>query len=295
MKVRIGVGVGGASSSPDDLGATCTAMEQLGFDSVWLADVLSVPVDDPMVGLAYVAGRLTRLKLGTTLVGPGRNIVRLARQVVTLDRLSGGRLLLTVVPGLRRRRELAALGVTAAEREPALDELLPVLRRLLAGETVDHESPTLSLSGVRVDPMPMQHPFDIWTGGVAPAALERAAALADGWLPSLCPPEEAGRGRRHIEGRAQELGRRIDPEHFGVSIAYLADGAPEELRARAAARRPGVEPAAVVPVGRAELRALLERYVDAGISKFVVRPVPEPDDWRQELEALSAAVLDLQR
>ena len=281
MKVRIGVGVGGASSSPDDLGGACAAMEDLGFDSVWLADVLSVPLDDPMVGLAFVAGRLKRLKLGTTLVLPGRNVTRLARQVVTLDRLSGGRLLLTVVPGLRRRRELDAMGVEAERREPALDEQLPLLRRLL---TV--EEPGRS---------PLQDPFDIWAGGVAPAALERAAALADGWLPSLCAPDEAGRGRRTIEGRAEELGRRIDPEHFGVSIGYLADGAPEELRTRVAARRPGVDPRSVVPVGRSELRALLERYVDAGISKFVVRPVPEPSNWRHELEQLASTVLDLQR
>lgn len=254
-------------------------MEEVGFDSLWLPDVLSLPVDDPLVGLAYAAGSVSKLKLGTTLVLPGRNVVRLARQLSTLDRVSDGRLLVTVVAGLRRQKELAAMGVSAGEREGQLDDMLPLLRRLL---TEDDE------------PKPIQDPFDIWVGGIAPSALERAAAMSDGWLPSLCTPDEAGRGRAQIEQRAGELGRRIDPEHFGVSIGYLPEAAPSSLVERVAARRPGVDPDQIVPLGLASLRHLIQRFIEAGMSKFVVRPVVPDKPWDEELDLLAAAVLDLQ-
>jgi alkanesulfonate monooxygenase SsuD/methylene tetrahydromethanopterin reductase-like flavin-dependent oxidoreductase (luciferase family) len=100
MKVRIGIGTGAASASPVELGAVVDAIEDLGFDSLWLSEVLTAPSVDPMVGLAWAAARRPTLKLGTTMLLPGRNVVRLAKQLAALDVLSGGRLLVTFVPGL---------------------------------------------------------------------------------------------------------------------------------------------------------------------------------------------------
>jgi len=297
VKVRIGIGTQQASVSGDELAACAADMEELGFDSMWLPDVQSVAVDDPMVGLAYVAGRLQRLKLGTTLVLPGQSPVRLARQIATLDRLSSGRLLVTVVPGLRRRRELEAMGVDAGKREAEMDEMLPLLRRLWTEDEVDHDGPRWTLRGARVEPKPLQSPLDVWVGGTAPAALRRAGELSDGWLPSLVTPGEAGAGRAAIEEHAAAAGRRVDPEHFGATVVYLRGPAPPGLAERIAARRRASDPAPVtdlVPEGLAALRALLERFVDAGISKFVVRPLVPGGSMRAELEALAGAVGDLQ-
>ncbi len=72
MKIRIGVGAGGASSTPDALAELVTGLDQLGFDSLWLSEVLTGPVLDPVVGLAWAAASNPRVKLGTTMLLPGR-------------------------------------------------------------------------------------------------------------------------------------------------------------------------------------------------------------------------------
>src|SRR5579863_10594693 len=140
-------------------------LETLGFDSMWWSDVLTTPGDDPLAAMAYAAGCGTRLKVGTTMVLPGRNPVRLAKQLATLDRLSGGRLLVTFVLGLRRAAELDAMGVGARDRGRQLDELLPLLRRLWTEDDVDHDGESWKLRGVTVEPKPEQQPFDVWLGG----------------------------------------------------------------------------------------------------------------------------------
>ncbi|HLM96203.1 MAG TPA: LLM class flavin-dependent oxidoreductase [Acidimicrobiales bacterium] len=302
MKVRIGIGTGTSVMSGDELGDIVEDLESIGFDSLWWSDVLTVPGDDPLTAMAFAAGRAPRLKIGTTMVLPGRNPVRLAKQLATLDRLSGGRLLVTFVLGLRLAAELDAMGVRAGDRGRQLDEALPLLRRLWTENDVDHEGEAWKLHGVTVEPKPLQHPFDVWLGGSAPGALGRVGALGDGWLPALCTPEEAAAGRRVIEDVAAQAGRRIDPEHFGVSIGYTRGDAPEQLLRRVAARRrPGAGSAPdttevrdLVPDGVNGLRRLIGRFVDVGFSKFVIRPVTPPTSFRQELKELADGVLDLQ-
>ncbi len=142
MKVRIGVGTGTAAMGGDELSGVLEDLEELGFDSLWWSDVLTVPGDDPLAALAFAAGRVRRLKIGTTMVLPGRNPVRLAKQIATLDRLSGGRLLVTFVLGLRLAAELDAMGCRAGDRGPQVDELLPLLRRLWEEDDVDHVGAT---------------------------------------------------------------------------------------------------------------------------------------------------------
>jgi hypothetical protein len=120
------------------------------------------------------------------------------------------------------------------------------------------------------------------------------ARLGDGWLPSLCTPQEAADGRATIERLASEVGRRIDPEHFGVSLAYARERIPERQLMAIARRRPGLDPANVVPVGYAALRATVERFIEVGFSKFVIRPAEAPTDWSAELDELAEQVLTLQ-
>ena len=145
---------------------------------------------------------------------------------------------------------------------------------------------------MKINPVPVQQPLEMWLGGNVPSALERCGRLSDGWLPSLCTPEEAAAGRVVIEEAAAKAGRTISPEHFGMSIGY-ASAALDPATARAmAARRPrSVE---LTPVGYPALRALLERFIAVGFSKFVLRPIAPPASWRAELETLAAAVGDLQ-
>jgi len=292
MKIRIGVGAAGAASKPEAVAELVTAIDELGFDSLWLSEVLTGPVIDPVVGLAWAAASNPRVKLGTTMLLPGRNVLRLAKQLASLDVLCRGRLLVTLVPGLTYPPELQAIGIEPKRRGAFIDEALPLLRRLWAGETVSHEGPAGSLHGVKLSPLPVQQPLEVWLGGTVPAALQRCGRLSDGWLPSLCTPEEAAAGRAVIDEAAAKAGRSISPEHFGMSIGYAsAPIDPATARVMAARRPRALE---LTPVGLPALRQLIERFIGVGFSKFVVRPVVPPASWRAELEALSAAVGDLQ-
>ena len=292
MKVRIGVGAGGASASPEALGDLVRAVDELGFDSLWLSEVLTGPVLDPLVGLTWAAASNPRVKIGTTMLLPGRNTLRLAKQLASLDVLSRGRLLVTLVPGLTYAPERDAIGVEPKQRGAAIDEALPLLRRLWAGETVSHDGPAGHLRDVKLWPLPVQQPLEVWLGGTVPAALERCGRLSDGWLPSLCTPEEAAAGRAVIDEAAARAGRSISPEHFGMSIGYASQPIDPATARTMAARRPrSVE---LTPVGLPAVRALIERFVGVGFSKFVLRPIAPPASWRAELEALAAAVGDLQ-
>jgi alkanesulfonate monooxygenase SsuD/methylene tetrahydromethanopterin reductase-like flavin-dependent oxidoreductase (luciferase family) len=173
-----------------------------------------------------------------------------------------------------------------------IDEAMPLLRRLWAGETVSHEGAVGSFKDVKLSPLPVQQPLEMWLGGTAAAALERCGRLSDGWLPSLCTPEEAAAGRTVIDEAAAKAGRSISREHFGMSIGYATAPIDPAMARTMTARRPrSVE---LTPVGLPAVREKLERFIDVGFSKFVLRPIVAPGSWRAELEALAGAVGDLQ-
>ena len=292
MKVRIGVGAAGASATTETLTELVTGLDDMGFDSLWLSEVLTGPVLDPVVGLAWAAASNPGVKIGTTMLLPGRNVLRLAKQLASLDVLSKGRLLVTLVPGLTYAPERDAIGVEPKQRGAVIDEALPLLRRLWAGETVSHEGAVGRFRDVKLSPLPVQQPLEVWLGGTAPAALERCGRLSDGWLPSLCTPEEAAAGRAMIDEAAAKAGRSISPEHFGMSIGYASAPIDPATARTMAARRPRA--LELTPVGLPALRKLIESFIAVGFSKFVVRPVVPPKSWRAELETLATAVGDLQ-
>jgi probable F420-dependent oxidoreductase len=296
MKVRIGISGGGESAGPEALVGLARAIVDHGFDSLWLPEVLTRPGPDPLVGLAWVTGACPGLKIGTTMLLPGRNLVWLAKAVGTLDQLSGGRFLLTFVPGLGLGGESSAIGIPTATRAAQMDDALPVLRRLWAGEVVSHEGVAGTFADVSISPLPVQDPFDVWLGGNVPAALERCGRLADGWIPGFCTPADAAAGKEVIDRVAAEHERAISPEHFGVSLAYAPEGADlAPLAATPLGRRARGRPLEeIIPVGLNGLRATIERFLEVGFSKFIVRPLGPPEDWRAELEVLAGAVGDLQ-
>jgi probable F420-dependent oxidoreductase len=294
VKVRIGVGMGALDGDPQSLAGLVDDLDALGFDSLWLPEVLTAPTLDPLAALAYAAAHNPRLKLGTTMLLPGRNVVRVAKQLASLDRLSAGRLLVTFVPGLAQKPESGAVGVPPKEKGARMEEAFPVLRRLWAGESVDHHGPVGDFTGVTLAPLPVQDPLEFWLGGMLPAALARCGRFADGWLPSACTPSEAAAGKVVIDEAADAAGRAISPEHFGVSLAYAPGPLDPALLAALGRARKGVDPATVVPAGLGALRDFLEAFLEVGFSKFVVRPLARPDAWRGELEALADAVGDLQ-
>ena len=113
-------------------------------------------------------------------------------------------------------------------------------------------------------------------------------------LASFVTPEEAAEGVRAIDVAAAEAGRAVDPEHHGISIGVAFGEPPAEYLALARGRRTDVDPSVFVPVGWAAARELIGSYVDAGLSKFVVRPIAHPGGTNGFLEEFAAELMPLQ-
>ena len=252
VKVRIGFGLGTRSVTNDDrFGPFVDDLERLGFDSLWFSERVGGNAPDPVVAMAFAAGRTTKLKFGTSvMVLPGRNPVLVAKQLASLDRLSNGRLLPAFGLGVADRHEQQAFGVAREDRAKWFNEALPLIRRLWAEDSVSHHGERFDLDDIGVSPKPVQSPMDVWLGGIAPSELKRVGRLADGWLPSFVTPEDVKVARPTIEAAAAEAGRLMDPEHWGVLIGYGTNGSgtvSSELAAFIAKRRPDLDPKAVVP------------------------------------------------
>jgi probable F420-dependent oxidoreductase len=289
MKVRIGYGLGTRTPTLDGsrFGDLVDALEDLHFDSLWLSERITGGCPDPLVGLAFAAARTRSLKLGTSVqVLPGRNPHLLAKEWASLDRLSAGRALPAFGLGVADGAEQAAFGVAREERAARFDALLPQVRRLWAGEEV---------GGAAIAPRPVQDPLEVWLGGRARSELRRVGRLGDGWLPSFCTADDVVAGRPVVEAEAAAHDRALDPEHWGALIAYVTSEGPlpEALVAAVAARRPGSDPSDVIPAGLLALRTTVERFIAVGVSKFVLVPVVEPEDWDDHLAAVADTTLDL--
>jgi probable F420-dependent oxidoreductase len=294
MKVRFAIAPAAAAERLDDFGRFVGSLERLGFDGVWLSDIPLGGTLDPVVGLSFAAAATTRLKLGTNLVPLGRHPLILAKSLAQLDQLSAGRLLLSFVVGIDQPGEREVLGVDGGARGLRLEDTTRMLRAWWAGKAVDHAGDGFQFSGVTAPVLPVQQPLEIWFGGRVPAALRRAGRLADGWLGAAITPTEAETARERIQAAAADTGRQVDPEHFGLSIPYAPRAPDPAVLERFQGRRPDVDLADLLPVGPAQMRALVARHVDAGLSKFVVRPVGREADGDAELQALGDVLLPLQ-
>ncbi len=298
MKVRIGVGLGALTwgLDPERFGEMVDALDRLRFDSLWLSERATGHAPDPMIGLAFAAGRTKKLKLGTSVqVLSGRNPALVAKEWASLDRLSNGRALPAFGLGVVDADEQQAFGIARDARSSWFDEALPLIRRFWTEEAVDHAGEHFSYTGLGIRPKPVQTPPDVWLGGQAPSELRRAGRLGDGWLPSFCTPDDAAAGRPIVEDAAAKAGRVLDVEHFGALVVYVnAPEVPPLLAAIVNRRRPGLDPAAVIPTGHAALRRQLEAFVERGFSKLVVVPAGDPASWSEELESLAETVLPLQ-
>ncbi len=297
MKVRIGYGLGTRTTLHDErFGVVVDELERHRFDSLWLSERINGPAPDPLVAMAYGAGRTEHLKFGmSVMVLPGRNPVVLAKQLASLATLSGGRLLPAFGLGAVDPREQQAFGVERGERAAWFDESIDVMRKCWSGETVVHSGERYHYDSVRVRPVPRR--MDVWLGGIAPSELKRVGRLADGWLPSFVTPADAAAGRTVIERVCAEHDREIEHDHYGVLIPYSLTEPPAELLAQFARRRPGVDPADLVPTSWESLGTLIKQFVDVGTSKFVVLPVTEPStqtEWVDHLDAAAAHLLPLE-
>ena len=279
MKVRIGISLG--AGEPADFAAAVDLLEASGVDSLWLPETVYTPAVEPFTGIAFALSRTTHLKAGSGIsVLPGRHPVLVAKQLASLAGLAPGRVLpvFGLQPAAPAERDL--FPVPAGQRAAVFDEALTLLRLLLTSPSVTFSGSFFSVDGASIGPLPGK-PLDIWLGGTAPAGLRRVGRLADGWLGSLLTPEEAGAAVRIINEAADAAGREVEADHFGLSIPVAFGPVPAALAASIARRRPGTAPADLVADGWAGARRMIAGYVEAGLSKFVVRaaggapPLPE--------------------
>ena len=292
MKVRFGVTIG-PEVGPQQLGGIVDDLERLHFDSIWVPEALQQSTLDPLVALSFAAARTNRLKLGIHLIIPGRHPVQLARQLAHLDQMSNGRLLLLGVLGLPDEADAGVQGIGRKKRSSAMEEVVPLLHRLWAGETVDHAGEHFAFKGATVTPTPAQEPLELWLAGQVPGALRRCGRLGDGWMPGLITPTEAGELRTTVEAAANDAGRTMDPEHYGANLFYARDPLAPEVAQQLSNRRGGRDIAALTPIGWPALREQAHAWLEAGFSKFLLRPLVPPADWTAELEALATEILPL--
>ena len=296
-RVRIGYALGTRTHLNDSgFGTVVDALEELGFDSLWLSERIGGAAPDPLVGMAYAAGRTTRLKFGmSVMVLPGRNPIVLAKELATLDRLSGGRLLPAFGLGVADPHEQQAFGVERSARAKLFDEALTVLRGAWAEGSLTHHGEHFNYDELRVLPKPLQSRLDVWLGGIAPSELRRVGRLADGWLPSFVTPDDAARGRDVIEAALAEHHRTIDADHYGALISYSSGPLPKSVVDLLAKRRPDLaDPTVLVPQSWNALIDTIDRFVAIGTTKFVILPIVEPDGpqaWVEHLEQAAPIVL----
>ncbi len=159
--------------------------EALGWDDVWLSEhhFIFDGYTPSMLPLACaIAARTSRIQIGTSvLLLPLHDPVRVAEDAATVDVMSGGRFQLGVAVGYRHG-EFEGFQIPLKERAARMNDAVPIVRRLFAGERITTDGPFYRYSGVELHPRPIQKSPTIWMGGFSPAAVRRAARLGDAFI-----------------------------------------------------------------------------------------------------------------
>jgi probable F420-dependent oxidoreductase len=266
----------GSMSTPAELVAAARAAEAAGFDSVWAGEHIVLPdpqvppspMDpraaalDSLLALTWAAAHTTTIRLATGIVIlPQRNPFVLAKQVATLDVLSGGRVILGVGAGYLEP-EFAAIGANFAERNAVTDEYLDALEALWYAEQPEYHGRFVDFAGIDAHPRPQQSPIPIVVGGHRPPSFRRAVARAHGWYGYGLTPEQMAEANDALRVAADRVER---PAHLGrLEISVTPRG------------RPTPE--------------LVDAFAYQGVDRLVVLASPAPDGAARAIEAAVAAV-----
>jgi probable F420-dependent oxidoreductase len=240
------------------------AAEQAGFESLWVGEHLifpenvmgnpgsdhedpaigsEVPLFDPWVQLAYLAGQTKSIRLGTSVYNIGlRHPFITARAVMTADLTSQGRIEFGIgVSWLEA--EWDALGLSFATRGRRTDEIIDIIKRLYTQDVVSHEGEFFKFEPVKFQPKPVQSPWPPFLiGGNSKAALKRAALAGDGWIPMPQTFELLATNIKQLNLMRADAGRT---QPFSVTIICL-DQVPD-LDAMRRYREIGVDRVIIVP------------------------------------------------
>lgn len=294
MSIGIGLGVAGFPfSGPKAFLSWIDLCEERGVDSVWLSEriVSRAPALELMTTFGMIAGRTERLKFGmNAIVVPLRDPLILAKECASLDYLSGGRLLPVFGVGGETNPEFRATGRTPKGRGAQSDEILDIMSALWSGEPVTYEGKYYQYREAVISPKPVQSPLPLWIGGSSEAAIRRTARIGTGWLAGLQSPSQVAPVVAAIRQKSAEAGRPLDDDHYGAGFAFRFGSVDEPVVQRQAAalsRLPEApDPFTYLAAGDASAIAFrLREYIEAGISKFVLRPIAESDEELMEQTA----------
>ena len=256
-----------------------------GIDSLWQTDrmVSREPILECMSVMAALAGRTRRLKFGVNVLSLAfRDPVLLAKQCATIDVLSEGRLLPAFGIGSPLAPEWRTLNLDTKTRGRKTDEGLEIIRRLWREDEVDFEGMHYHLTGASIAPKPVQPDLPMWIGGSSEAAIRRTARFVTGWQAGAETPAQVTPVIAGIRAAAAAEARAIDDDHYGAGIPFRFGRPDDPGLARlfeAYRKRTGRDPQHYFAIGDAS--AIVERiaaYIDAGISKFILRPAARGDD-----------------
>ena len=220
----------------------CRGAEAAGFESVWggehvvLPDSImskypytedgkipaepDTPIPDPLIWLAFAAAAAPTLRLGTCiLIVPQRNPLILAKELATLDALSGGRVELGLGVGWLKE-EFDALGVDWARRGARNDEYIDAMRALWAGPHAEFHGEFVDFEPATCSPRPVNGNIPILVGGDTDAAIRRAVKLADGYFPGEGDAEKLGALITKVRNAAEDAGR--DPNSIEINALFGA-------------------------------------------------------------------------
>jgi probable F420-dependent oxidoreductase len=286
VKARIGLGMANFSlSGAASFWRWIRLCDETGVDSFWQTDRLisEQPFLESIATMAAVAGATERLKFGMNVtVVAFREPLLLAKQLATIDFLSGGRLLPAFGVGPALAPEFRATDWPKSGRGARADEALEVMKRLWTEERVNHQGEHFVFRDATISPRPVQNPLPLWIGGSSEAAIRRTARLGSGWLAGIQTPAQVAPVVAGIAKASLELGRPIDADHYGAGFAFRFGGWDDPVVERGASgmRRfaPDLDPRDYLAVGdAAAVIARVAQYRAAGVSKFVLRPLATDD------------------
>ncbi|WP_370100147.1 TIGR03619 family F420-dependent LLM class oxidoreductase [Streptacidiphilus sp. MAP12-20] len=280
-------------AGPVELAAVAQAADRLGFVYVACCDHVAIPRRlagpmgatwyDPVSTLGYLAALTTRTRLlSHVAVAPLRHPLLSAKQYATLDRLSGGRLVLGVGAG-HVQEEFETLGVDFHRRGEILTETITALDAALTDEYPVHEGPRFPFRDLAVSPRPVQSPRPpIWVGGSAPAAVRRAAAQAEGWLSQGDTLETLPAQLELIRTTRERAGREGGFVVNAIAPPLYVGEPGWEIGRRSVSGKPDA------------LAELLRKYVAVGVTHLQLRPRSRDlAEYLAQLELIATDVLPL--
>ncbi len=279
MKIGLCIFLTHYAASPAD---TARSAESLGFESLWMPEHPCIPVNygtpfpgspdgkaprqywssyDPFVALSFAASATRTLRIGTGIcLVAQRDPIITAKEVASLDVLSGGRFLFGIGGGWLRE-EMELMGAHYERRWAQVKDRIAAMKKIWTEPEARYEGEFARFPPIKSDPKPVQKPYPpIHVGGNHPHGYKRVGEWADGWIPLRLTPAEVAEGREKITGYARRAGR--DPDRIEISV-----------------------------FGQEPTREQLEEYAASGAARYVIFVQSyEPGEMQRQLGVLARNV-----